>query len=180
MAHGLMRASALVLRGCVCALVILPAPARALEFNGGVSVGGIQLGTTPKLALSPFAGLLWHQKRDFRIEVHHMFSVLPGARVGVYDRTGVTVGYAWETGTVSLGPSFSIYWMPVCGPMICNRVVGAAPGVHSQAEWYYAEPLGVAVSANLDWAGGESRVLHGDWVALVTIGPVWRFRGDSR
>lgn len=180
MGHGLMRASALMLCGCVCAVVVVPTSAKALEFNSGVSVGGIQIGTAPQFAVSPFAGWFWRQEKDFRFEVHHMFSIIPGARVGVYDRTAVALGYDWKTGTVSLGPSFSIYSTPVCSAVICNRVMGAAPGGHTQVEWYYAEPFGVAVSANLDWAGGDSRVLHDDWTAMVAIGPVWRFRGKSK
>ncbi len=181
MGHGLnVKARALVLCGCVCALVVAPARGQALEFSGGVSVGGIQLGTDPKLALSPFAGLLWRHERDLLLEVHNMFSILPGARLGAYDRTAVTLVYAWKTGKVSLGPSLSAYWMPVCGATICNRVLGVAPGGHAQADWYFSEPFGASVSANLDWAGGGSRVLHGDLMAMVTAGPVWRFGGESK
>ncbi|WP_437332156.1 hypothetical protein [Sorangium sp. So ce394] len=181
MAHGPKAKSRALLRCvCVCALVLLPAPANAVEFSGGVSVGGIQVGTNPKLAVSPFAGLLWRQERDFLLEIHNMFSVLPGERLGLHDRTAVTLVYAWEAGKVSLGPSFSIYWMPVCGVALCNRVVGIAPGGHVQADWYFSDPLGASVSANLDWVGGSSRVLHGNLMAMVTAGPVWRFGGESK
>jgi len=102
-------ARALVLCVCACALVVVPAPARAFELSGGVSVGGFQIGTGPRLALSPFGGLLWHQEQNFKIELHNMFSVVPGARVGIYDRTAVSLVYAWKTGKASLGPSVSIY-----------------------------------------------------------------------
>ncbi|AUX24350.1 hypothetical protein SOCEGT47_048870 [Sorangium cellulosum] len=181
MGHGPKRqAKALVLCVCACALVVVPAPARAFELSGGVSVGGFQIGTGPRLALSPFGGLLWRREKDFQIELHNMFSVVPGSRVGIYDRTAISLVYAWKTGKASLGPSVSIYAMPVCGPMSCNRVVGVAPGGHAQADWYFSEPLGVSVSANLDWAGGDSRVLHGSWVAMVAAGPVWRFGGESK
>jgi hypothetical protein len=109
MGHELMKASALVLCGCVCPLVVVPTSAKALEFNGGVSVGGIQVGIEPRLAVSPFAGWLWRSEGDFRLEVHNMLSIVPGAGVGVYDRTAVTLGYATKTSTVSLGPSLAIY-----------------------------------------------------------------------
>lgn len=175
-----MKARALVLSGCALALFVAPAPAKAVELSGGVTVGGIQVGAGPRLAVSPFVGLLWRQERDFLLEVHNMFSVVPGARVGAYDRTAVALVYAWRTGKVSFGPSFSIYSMPVCGMTICNRVVGVAPGAHAQTDWYFSEPLGASVSANLDWAGGNSRVLHGHLVAMVTAGPVWRFGGESK
>ncbi|WP_437598698.1 hypothetical protein WMF28_38655 [Sorangium sp. So ce590] len=70
-----------------CALVVVPASAHALEFSGGVSVGGIQVGFEPRLAVSPFAGWVWRGEGDFRLEVHNMLSIVPGAGVGVYDRT---------------------------------------------------------------------------------------------
>ncbi|WP_438038676.1 hypothetical protein [Sorangium sp. So ce128] len=96
----------------VGALVVVPAPAQALEFHGGVSVGGIQIGTEPRLAVSPFAGWLWRSEGDLRLEVHNMLSIVPGAGIGVYDRTAVTLGYATKTTTASLGSSLAIYSMP--------------------------------------------------------------------
>ncbi|WP_437598877.1 hypothetical protein [Sorangium sp. So ce590] len=162
------------------ALVVVPAPAQALEFNGGVSVGGIQVGIEPKIAVSPFAAWLWRREGDFRLEVHNMLSIVPGAGVGVYDRTAVTLGYATKTTTVSLGPSLAIYSMPVCGAVICDRVVGVAPGGRAQSDWYFAGPLGVSTSVHVDWAGGSSRALPGSLVVMVTAGPIWRFEVKSR
>ncbi|WP_437523335.1 hypothetical protein WME79_33895 [Sorangium sp. So ce726] len=135
----------------VGALVVVPAPAQALEFHGGVSVGGIQIGTEPRLAVSPFAGWLWRSEGDFRLEVHNMFSIVPGAGIGVYDRTAVTLGYATKTTTVSLGPSLAIYSMSVCGAVICDRVVGVAPGGRAQSDWYFAGPLGMSPASM--WTG---------------------------
>jgi hypothetical protein len=181
MGHRLrVEACALVLCGCACGFFVVPAPAKALDFSGGVSVGGIQIGPDPRLAVSPFAGLLWRRERNFLLEVHNMFSILPGQRVGVHDRTALTLVYAWKTGKVGLGPSLSIYSMPVCGIVICSRVMGVAPGSHAQVDWYFSEPLGASVSANLDWAGGSCRVLRGDLMAMVTAGPVWRFGGEEK
>jgi hypothetical protein len=165
---------------CACALAVVPAPAEALEVSGGVSVGGIQVGTEPKLAVSPSVGWLWRREKDFRIEVHNMLSIVPGARVGVYDRTAVTLGYVTKTGDVNLGPSLAIYAMPVCGVVLCDTVVGLAPGVRGQSNWFFAGRLGASVSANADWAGGSSRFLPGSWVVMVAAGPVWRFGGESK
>jgi hypothetical protein len=44
--------------------------------------------------VSPFAGWLWRSEGDLRLEVHNMLSIVPGAGIGVYDRTAVTLGYA--------------------------------------------------------------------------------------
>ncbi len=121
MRHGLKaRACALVLCGCACTLAAIPAPAKAFEFRGGVGVGGIQFGTDSKRAVSPFAGLLWHRARDLLLEVHNMFSIVPGARVGAHGRTAVTLVYAWKTGKFSFGPSLAVYSMPVRGITICR------------------------------------------------------------
>ncbi|WP_437718963.1 hypothetical protein WMF45_22685 [Sorangium sp. So ce448] len=165
---------------CACALIVAPAPALALEFSGGVSVGGIQVGTEPELAVSPFVGWLWRRASDFRIEVHNVLSIVPGAGIGVYDRTAITLGYATKTGYVSLGPSLSVYLMRVCGAVICDRVMGVAPGARAQSDWYFAGRLGASTSVNLDWAGGNSRVLPGGMVLMVTAGPIWRFGGESK
>lgn len=165
---------------CACTLVVVLSPAQASELSAGVSVGGIQVGTEPRLAVSPSVGWLWRREKDFRIEVHNVLSIVPGARVGVYDRTAVTLGYVTETGNVSLGPSLAIYAMPVCGAVFCDSVVGLAPGVRGQSDWFFAGRLGASVSANVDWAGGSSRFLPGSWVVMVAAGPVWRFGGESK
>ncbi|MGK4000102.1 hypothetical protein [Sorangium sp. So ce1024] len=153
----------------------VPAPARALEFSGGVSVGGIQVGIEPRFAVSPFAGWLWRSQGDLRLEVHNILSIVPGTGVGVYDRTAVTLGYATKTTTVGLGPSLAVYSMPVCGVVICDRVVVLAPGGRAQSDWYFADRLGVSTSVHVDWAGGGSRVLPGSLVVMVAAGPIWRF-----
>lgn len=147
-------------------------------------MGGILVGTEPKLAVSPFVGLFWRTESGLLFEAHNMVSIIVGPRVGVYDRTAASIGYAWRTGNFSLGPSLSIYSMHVCntvsGRLFCDRAVGVAPGGHAQTNWYFAGPLGVAVSANVDWAGGSSRVLPGSPVVMVTAGPVLRLQVESR
>jgi hypothetical protein len=165
---------------CAGVLVLAPASAGAFEVSGGVSVGGIQVGTEPRLAVSGFAGLHWRIEGSFLLKGHTMFSILPGPRVGFYDRTAAALGYAWKTVNVGLGPSLSIYSMPVCGVVICNHVAGIAPGGHAEAEWFFSDPLGVSVSANVDWAGGGSRVLPGGLVMMVTAGPVLRLQTRSK
>jgi len=158
-----------------CGLVAAAAPGEAFEVSFGVSVGGIQVGTDPALAVSPFASLLWRTESGFLLEAHDMFSILPDDRsVGVHNRTSVTLGYAWDKGNVSVGPSLSFYSMPVCGVDYCRRVTGAAPGGHAQTDWYFAGPLGASVSANLAWYDGSSFMLLGSAAVTVTAGPILR------
>jgi len=155
-------------------LVVAPTPAEALEVSFGVSVGGIQVGIDPTVAVSPFGGLLWRTESGFLLEAHNMFSILPGSRVGFHDRTSATLGYTWQSGDLSLGPSLSFYSMLACGPVICRRVEGVAPGGHAQADWHFKGPLGVSVSANVAWYGGVSLALPGGAAVMVTAGPILR------
>ncbi len=108
----------------VCGLAAVPTTAKALEVNFGGSVGAIQVATEPRLAVSPFVGLLWHTEGGLLLAVHNMFSILPGDHIGLHDRTSAALGYTWPTGDVSLGPSLSFYWMLACDPLACRRVEG--------------------------------------------------------
>lgn len=111
---------------------------------------------------------------------HDLLSILTPvnkAGIGFYNKTSITIGYAWEKVNLSAGPSLSVYSMPACGvTLLCGRVVGVAPGGHAQGEVYFAGPLGLSVSANLDWIGGRSLVLPGGIVAMAVAGPVLRWR----
>lgn len=160
-------------------LLAFATPAEAFELSGGVSVGGLLVGTLPRFAVSPHAAIAWRRKSGFSFAVDDLCSVLPGTGrlgVGVYNQTSVAFGYAWEGGDVRMGPSFSLYSMPACSATLCGRVVGLAPGGHAQANVYFAGPVGVSVSANVDWVGGRSLVLRGGWAAMIVAGPVFRWR----
>lgn len=162
-------------------VLVVPMSAGAFEVSGGVSLGGFQAGgILPRLAVTPHGGLSWSRESGFLFAVHDLFSILAPvnkAGLGVYNKTSVTLGYAWETVHVSAGPSFLVYSMPACGvTLLCGRIAGVAPGGHAQADVYIAGPLGVSVSANVDWIGGSSRVLPDGVAVLVVAGPVVRWR----
>jgi hypothetical protein len=162
-------------------VLVMPTSAGAVEFSGGVSMGGFQAGgILPRLAVTPHVGISWRKENGFLFAVHDLFSILAPvnkAGLGVYNKTSVTTGYAWKEANVSAGPSLSVYSMPACGvTLLCGRVVGVAPGGHAQADVYFAGPLGVSVSADVDWIGGRSLVLPGGVAAMVVAGPVFRWR----
>lgn len=163
----------------VLVLVVVLKPARAFEVSGGVSLGGILAGTVPHLAVSPHVGLAWRIQSGVLFTVHELCSILPPinkAGAGIYNHTSVAIGYTWEKGNFSAGPSLSLYSMPACGNTLCGGpVVGVAPGVHAQTNVYVVGPLGVSVSANVDWVGGRSLVLPGGVAAMVVAGPVLRW-----
>lgn len=160
------------------ALALVPAQVEAAELSAGVGVGWIQAGTARRLTVGPNAGISWHITRELLFRVHDLCSVVPPIQIGgagVYNHTSVAVGYAWKSGDVSAGPSTAIYLMPACGSALCGRVAGMAVGAHAQANAYVAGPLGVSVSANVDWVGGSSLVLPGHVSVLVVAGPVLRW-----
>jgi hypothetical protein len=162
----------------VLALLGASTPARAFEVSAGISVGGILAGTVPHLALSPHVGLSWRTESGVLLGIHDLLGVIfPAGKggVGVYNQTSGAVGYAWANASFSVGPSLSIYSMPACRDRLCSRVIGIAPGGHAQAALYFVGPLGVSVWANLDWIGGQSRVLPGGVAAMAVAGPVLRW-----
>lgn len=163
---------------CVCVIVAVPAPAQALEISGGVSVGGILIGPDPRLAVTPHVSISLGLASGFALSAHDLLNILPAVNklgVGVYNQTSVAIGYAWGAGNVSIGPSLSFYSIPACAAGLCGRVVGMGPGGHAQMNVYFAGPLGVSVSANLDWINGISLVLPAGVAAMVIAGPVVRW-----
>ncbi|WP_232379768.1 hypothetical protein [Polyangium fumosum] len=160
-------------------LLIVATSAEAYELAGGVSLGGMLVGTLPRFAVSPHAALSWRRESGFSFGVDDLCSILPGTGrlgVGVYNQMSAAFGYAWKDGDVRMGPSFSVYTMPACGATLCGRVVGLSPGGHAQVNVYFGGVVGVSVSANVDWVGGRSLVLPGGWAAMLVAGPVFRWR----
>ncbi|WP_437671171.1 hypothetical protein [Sorangium sp. So ce131] len=162
----------------LAALVLVPTQVEATELSAGVSLGWFQAGTVPRLAVGPHAGIAWPIQRDILFTVHDMCTILPPTQEGgpgVYNQTSVDIGYAWEDGNVSAGPSVAFYVVPACGITLCGLVGGLAVGGHAQTNAYVAEPLGVSVSVNVDWVGRGSLVLPGYVSVVVVAGAVLRW-----
>src|SRR4051794_37175935 len=95
-----------------CILVLIPIPAGATELSAGVSVGGLLAGTVPRFAVGPHARTSWRTASGFVFAAHDLCSILPPHNKdggGVYNQTSVDVGYTWDNGQFSAGPSLSIY-----------------------------------------------------------------------
>ena len=115
-----------------------------------------------------------HRRTSLAIPVGLALALAAG-RFGVYNHTSAALGYAWVNGSFDVGPSFSIYSMTACGATLCGTVTGVAPGGHVQASLYFNGPLGVSLTAHVDWVGGSSLVLPGGVAAMVVAGPVFRW-----
>lgn len=160
------------------ALLCVPASACAVEGDVGVSVGGIVAGSTPRLAISPHAGIAWPLGEYFRLGIRNFLSILPGIDphgIGVYNHLSATGGLVWRAGDIFLGPSFGIFSMPMCGGTLCARLTGVGPGGTVQASVYFAGPLGISARLNVDWVSGFGNVLPPSWIAVVVAGPVFHW-----
>ena len=158
--------------------VVIPKPARALDLNAGVSLGGFLVGTVPRLAVSPHVGLSWRMENGLLFAVHDLFSVISPSNqggIGIYNQTSIAIGYASKDVNFSAGPSFSVYSMTACGATLCGTVTGLAPGGQAQANAFFSGRLGISVSGYVNWVGGSSLVLPGGVAAMVVAGPVIRW-----
>ncbi|MGK3997937.1 hypothetical protein [Sorangium sp. So ce1024] len=159
-------------------LGVVPTQADASELSAGISFGAIQAGTVTYLAVSPHTGISWRTNGNIVLSARDLLSIVPPIQTGgagVYNSAIAAVGYGWKDGDISVGPSVAVYFMPACGSTLCGRVAGMAVGAHAQTNAYVAGPLGVSVSANVDWVGGSSLVLPGHVSVLVVVGPVLRW-----
>lgn len=166
-----------VLVGVVILSPTVPA-ADAYEIRGGLSLGGILVGTVPRFSVSPHGGIAWSSESGLLLELHNVCNLVPATGrlgFGVYDQASVAVGVASTKIDISLGPSFAFYSLPACGATLCGRVTGLAPGVQVATNLYVAPKLGISLNASLDWVGGNSLVLPGGWAARVVVGPVIRW-----
>lgn len=138
----------------LCGLLCASPSAQALEFNLGVSAGGILAGNIPRFAVTPQVGLSWNLENNFVVSIHDSLSILPeidGRGIGLYNQLPVTAGYQWKAVDVSLGPSFFVFWMPVCGPEWCARARGLGVGGNARANIHFFGPLWASLSASADW-----------------------------
>ncbi len=162
---------------CACLLVVAPRTAEAFDLSGGVSVGGILAGAKPRLAVSPHVAITWITERGILFAAQETPSILPAINdhgPGIYNQITAVVGYGWKDYNVSAGPALSIYSMPACNGTTCRRVVGLSLGGHAQLDAYLTGPLGISVSVNVDWIGGNSIVLPGSVAVTAVAGPIVR------
>lgn len=152
--------------------------ANALELSGGVSAGGLLVGGTPRLAVSPHAGVSWRTEGGFLLLVQDALRVIPAVDrhgVGVYNQTTGALGYAWKAGRFSVGPSLSVFTMPMCGVGWCAPTAGMAAGGQARVDFFFAGSLGVSATLSFEWL--NTPVVPGGVAAIAAVGPVLKW-GD--
>lgn len=163
---------------CACVLAVAPLSAEAHELKLGVNVGGILAGAKPRLAVSPQAAFAWRADSGLRLALHETLSILPAINehgAGVYSQTSAAIGYGWKDADFSAGPSLALYSMPACNEIVCGRIVGLSPGGQVQVNVYLIGSLGLSVSANVGWIGGDNGVIPDAVAGTVLAGPVVRW-----
>lgn len=174
---GRQRQAAFVLLGGAL-LVAAPRSAEGFEVTGGVNVGGFLAGMKPRLAVSPHVGIWWSTESGFLFAAQETPSILPAFNnhgPGLYNQISAAIGYGWVDYRVTVGPSISVYSIPACNEINCNRVAGFSVGGHGQFDAYIAGPFGLSAIVNVDWIGGNSVVLPGGVVVMAAAGPVFKW-----
>ena len=153
--------------------------ASALEFSAGVGVGAAVVGSRPRLATTPHAGVSWLAEGGFLLGAHATLGILPAVDehgAGVSGQASAALGFRWKRARFSIGPALSIYSLPACGAEHCARLRGLAPGGRAQVELYFIGPLGLSLSASADWLTG-SAVLPGGLALSAMAGPIVTWGG---
>jgi hypothetical protein len=90
------------------AVLLVPTQVWALDqLSGGVSLGGFQAGTVPRLAVSPHAGVSWGIGSGFIVTIHDLCNFLPpinDAGIGLFNETSISIGYTSEKAISALAP----------------------------------------------------------------------------
>lgn len=129
-------------------------------------------------AVTPHLGVSWQTDSGWILTAQDMLRILPGPDVealGVYNHLAVGAGYGWEKGNFTVGVAFPAYLMPACRGKLCARVAGVGLGGYGQGAFFFAGPLGVSLSVNVDWLEGKSLSLRGGPAAMAVAGPVVRW-----
>ena len=156
------------------AVPLVPKTAEAFDLSAGVDVGGVLVGTRPRLAIRPNIGIAWRTEACLLLALSDAADLLPATDahgIGVYNHTSVRLGYGWPNGRFSVGPALAIYSTPACGQRWCGRLTGLSPGGVVQLDYFFSEWLGVSASATVDWLTG-SDVLPAGAAASVFVGPL--------
>lgn len=163
---------------CAALVVLVCEPAQAFDLRGGVGLAGMLVGNQPRFAVSPHVAISWISEDGFMFAFREMLSFVPVTNkdvVGLYSRTSASLGYATPSMDLSGGPSISLYSMPSCRNLLCGRASGLAVGGHVEASFFLLGPLGLSVSANVDWITGNSLVISEGIAAAIVAGPVVRW-----
>lgn len=157
-----------------------------LTASFGVSVAGVQVVATRRLAVSATATVEVVGLHGFTLGLRDELSLMPalgGADMypSVHNRTVASVGYSWPSFTLSLGLGLAEYQMSACNAAGCRRATGAAPNADLVATYYTDWVDGMFGIRAAMWGGlyfGDSKVFTGGApVISVTLGPVLRIGG---
>ena len=163
--------------------MMVATPARAgstpYEVSLTTGLGAMSFGVTPgRFALAPGVSFTTDAK-DWHFRAQETIAILGinAGPWGVVSTTTAGAGHSWESANLDFGLSLAAYSTEVCGPALCGRMSGIAPGADLRFD-YFAEQanslLGVSLTAKAIWISGEA---DGTWTGVslsFTVGPVFR------
>jgi hypothetical protein len=156
----------------------------SVEVSGSTGFGALVAGITPaRFAISPSASVSLRGERWFFVARDTAsFLGATGGRFGIHNESTVGVGLFGELVNVSAGLSLVELSLPTCGPRLCGRVRGFAPGADVRLDLfgpYLSGSLGISIDCAGTWfTGGASAVWNGVSVRC-SAGPVFRFAPHS-
>jgi hypothetical protein len=151
-----------------------------VEFLGATGFGVIAVGITPgQFAISPSASVTIRGPRWFFV-ARDTVSILgaTGGRFGINNETTLGGGFSWDSVNVSVGLALAEYALPLCGPRLCGRVHGLAPGASARLEVFgpaLSGALGVSVDCAGAWITGDANPLWSGISVRCSAGPILRF-----
>lgn len=176
-----MRMFLLVLTMVALVLQARPCEAADVTASFGVGVGGVQILSTRRGALTGRVTLdlvgIHGLTVGARNELAYLFPI-DGAdkKPSVHNRTTLTAGWAWKDFTASFGVGLSQYTMSACTTKQCAHVSGLAPAADLSLV-YFASRYGVQASFSGGWYFGDSAVLNNAAIWMLSLSPVFRI-GD--
>jgi hypothetical protein len=101
-----------------------------VELSGAAGFGVLAAGiTSGRFVISPSASLSVRGERWFFV-ARDTVSLLgaTGGRFGINNETTLGGGRFWEFVNASAGLSLAAFSLPICGPRLCGKMRGLAPG----------------------------------------------------
>jgi hypothetical protein len=152
----------------------------SVEFSGATGFGVLAMGITPgQFAISPSASLSVRSPRWFLVARDTVsFLGATGGRFGINNETTLGGGFNWDSVNVSAGLSLAECSLPLCGPRLCGRMHGLAPGASARLEVfgsYLSGALGVSVDCAGAWITGAAYPVWSGISVRCSAGPILHF-----
>jgi hypothetical protein len=155
-----------------------------VEISGATGLGVLAAGvTSARFAISPSGSLSVRGARGFFVARDTVsFLGATSGRFGINNETTLGGGLFWERVNVSAGLSLAEYSLPICGPRLCGRVHGLAPGAGARLDLFgpfLSGGLGVSLDCPATWITGPAYPVWSGVSVRCSAGPILRFTSHN-